>query len=186
MKSVMFLRLFLVLTLTLGFSFSPSFAQDKEKEEETENAERPRGGGGQGQRGGGGQGQRGGGGQGQRGGFPDLSQMTKEERVQWLNERVQQNVVEMIESVELREDQQEAFIKVQAKHETQLLMLQLQGQQVGRDRNKRQAIMGKMQKLGKETAKSMKAVLDKDQNKAYTKKMKERQSQQQGRGGRGR
>jgi hypothetical protein len=92
----------------------------------------------------------------------------------------------MIEAAEVREDQQEAFVKTQAKFEVELIKVQSQMQSVGRDRNKRQALGQARTKAASVASKEMKKILDKDQYKAYQAKMKER-TPQQGRGrGRGR
>jgi hypothetical protein len=190
MKSVVILRFFLTLALAFCISSTQLFSQeDTEKKEETEEKEPEtppqrgqRGGGGGGQRGQGGQGgQRG---QGQRGGLPDMSSLSKEERMARLNEIIQKNVVEMEDVVEIRDDQQEAFVKSQAAFEVEMIKIQGQMQSVGQDRNKRRALGQSRTKASSDTSKAMKKILDKDQMKSYTAKMKERMSQQGQRGGR--
>ena len=140
------------------------------------------------QRGGGGGGGQGRGGQGGGAAFGPVftEDMTKEDRLAAINGFIQKNVLEMAEATEVREDQQEAFVKAQAKYEVESYKLRAQMQAAGRDRAKRQPLAQKMQKLGPATAKEMKAILDKDQMKAYTAKMKERTPQQGQRGGGGR
>ena len=180
MKLLSNFRLFLVFTLGLCISVPPVFSQD-DKEEETDKKEQTDQ---QPQRGKGGQrGGQGGGGQG--GGLPDMSEMTKEERMARLNEIIQKNVVQMVEAVEPREDQQEAFVKTQAGFEVEMIKIQGQMRSVGRDRQKRQGLMQAMNKNSSNTNKAMKKILDKDQMKIYSAKLKERMPQQR-RGGKGR
>ncbi len=176
MKSVTFFRLAFSLALVLGLSSSPIFSQDENEEtpETVENQDRPQRGQGGGQRGPGG-GQR-----GQRG--AQAENLTPEERMKRINELIQKNVTEMAEVVELRTDQQEAFVKAQANYEVQTLKIRGAMQSAGRDREKRQQAMQQMQKLGTETNKAMKKILDKEQFKAFQTKMKERQPQR-GQGG---
>ena len=181
MKSVVILRFFLTLALAFCISSTQLFSQeDTEKKEETEEKE-PETPPQRGQRGGGGGGQ---GGQGQRGGLPDMPNLTKEERMARLNEIIQKNVVEMADAVKIREDQQEAFVKTQAAFEVEMIKIRGQMQSVGQDRNKRRALGQSRTKASSDTSKAMKKILDKDQMKSYTAKMKERMSQQGQRGGR--
>lgn len=168
MKSVL-LRLFLTVALTFGFSAMPLSAQDEETKEEQNENQRGQGGGQRGQRGG----QRG-------GGLGDMSEMTKEERVAHLNKIINTNVVQMIDAAEVREDQQEAFVKAQAKFEIELIKVMSQMQSVGRDRDKRQKLMQARMKATSTVAKEVKKILDKDQFKLYQAKMKERTPQQRG------
>ncbi|MDB2499376.1 MAG: hypothetical protein P8L44_20350 [Opitutales bacterium] len=177
MKSVL-LRLLLTLTLTFGFSTISLSAQDDEKKKEQNENQR-------GQRGQGG-GQRGQGGGQRPGGLGDMSEMSKEERVAHLNKLINTNVVQMIDAAQVREDQQEAFVKAQAKYEIELIKVLGQMQSVGRDRDKRQRLMQTRAKATTAVAKEVKKVLDKDQFKLYQAKMEERTPQQRGRGGRGR
>ena len=67
-------------------------------------------------------------------------------------------------------------------------MIKVQGQMqsVGQDRNKRRALGQSWRKASSDTFKAMKKILDEDQMKAYTAKMKGRTPQQGQRGGRGR
>ncbi|QXD25415.1 hypothetical protein F7C95_05835 [Opitutia bacterium ISCC 51] len=164
MKSVL-LRLFLALTLTFGFSVLPLSAQDEEnKEEQNENQ----------------RGQRGQGGGQRPGGLGDMSEMTKEERMAHLNKLINTNVVQMIDAAQVREDQQEAFVKAQAKFEIELIKVLGQMQSVGRDRDKRQKLMQTRMKATSAVAKEVKKILDKDQFKLYQAKMKERTPQPRG------
>lgn len=164
MKSVL-LRLFLALTLTFGFSVLPLSAQDEEnKEEQNENQ----------------RGQRGQGGGQRPGGLGDMSEMTKEERMAHLNKLINTNVVQMIDASQVREDQQEAFVKAQAKFEIELIKVLGQMQSVGRDRDKRQKLMQTRMKATSAVAKEVKKILDKDQFKLYQAKMKERTPQPRG------
>lgn len=123
------------------------------------------------------------GGGAQRGGGQNMQNLSPEERVKRINEMIQKNVVEMAETVEIREDQQEAFVKAQANYEVQTLKIRGQVQSAGQDREKRMQARQSMQKLAQSTEKAMKGILDKEQFKAYQAKMKERMPQ--GRGGQG-
>lgn len=175
MKLVTVSRLIFALALTSSLSSTPLFSQD-EKDEKTESAEiqdRPQRGQGGGQRGQGG---------GQRAQQENLS---PEERLKRINEMIQNNVMAMAEAVELREDQQELFVKTQASHEVQLLKVRGKMQAAGRDRQLRQQLMQEVQKLNASTSKAMKKILDKEQFKVFQAKMKERQPQRGGRQGGG-
>ncbi len=147
----------------------PLSAQDEETKEEQNENQRGQGGGQRGQRGG----QRG-------GGLGDMSEMTKEERVAHLNKIINTNVVQMIDAAEVREDQQEAFVKAQAKFEIELIKVMSQMQSAGRDRDKRQKLMQARMKATSTVAKEVKKILDKDQFKLYQAKMKERTPPQRG------
>jgi len=175
MKSVLF-RLLLTLTLTFGFSALPLSAQDEENKEEQNENQRGQGGGQRGQGGG----QRGQGGGQRPGGLGDMSKMTKEERMAHLNKLINTNVVQMIDAAQVREDQQEAFVKAQAKFEIELMKVLGQMQSVGRDRDKRQKLMQTRTKATSTVTKEVKKILDKDQFKLYQAKMKERTPQPRG------
>ena len=162
MKSVRFFRLFLFLTLSLGLTALQLSAQ--------------RGGGGGGQRGGGGNNM-----------LPRLTQeMTPEERQKSINEFIQKNVMEMAETVEVREDQQEVFVKTYAKYQVDALKVRFQMANAGRDRDKRRSLGQQLQKLTRDLNSGVKDILDQDQFKAFQKKMRENQPQGRGGGGRGR
>lgn len=174
MKSSQFLRVFLTLAMSLGFLSTQLFSQKESNPGNSgKETERPRQGGG---------GQRGGGPGG--GGGQNTANLSPEERLKRINEMIQRNVVEMAELVEIREDQQEAFVKAHANFEVQSIRVRGQMQQAGQDREKRMDARQKMQKLFADTNKSMKGILDKAQFKAYQEKMKERMPQRGQGGGR--
>ena len=95
-------------------------------------------------------------------------------------------IEEMAEAVEIRDDQVRDFVKAQVQFESTLVKTQLQMQFVGRDRQKRMSLVRGLTDAQSTAAKTIKEILDKNQMKLYTAKMKERVPQQRGRGGRGR
>jgi Spy/CpxP family protein refolding chaperone len=172
MKTSSISHLLFGLALVAGIASTQVFSQDDgEKPKQAEKGkgqQRPQGQGGQG-------GQRG----GQQGG-PDLSNLSPEEQRARLNKMIQERVVEMAEAVEIREDQQEKFVKTQAKFEVAMITSQGQMRQARQeqDRNKMNKLRQASQKANADLTKEMKGILDKEQFKVFQAKLKERMPQQ--------
>ncbi len=124
--------------------------------------------------------------QGDRSG--NRQQLTAEQQRQRLNELIQKNVSEMIEKVALREDQQDAFLKLMVNYEMQNQIGRMKVQQALRERN-----MEERRKLGqmlwtmyRATDRKVKEILDEEQFINYKAAMREKRPQGgQNRGGGG-
>ena len=166
----------LALALIMGLSPASMIltAQENQPSQEEEERQQPRG------RQGGNERARQGGGPGNR------QQLTEEQRRQRINQLIQKNVAEMAEKVELRADQQEAFLKLMINYEVQ--------NQIGRGKIQQAMAARKMEerrKLGqtlwnmyRATDRKVKEILDEEQFINYKAAMRQKRPQgNQNRGG---
>lgn len=106
-------------------------------------------------------------------------QLTAEQQRQRLNELIQKNVAEMVEKVALREDQQDAFLRLMVNYEMQNQIGRMKVQQALRERN-----MEERRKLGqmlwtmyRATDRKVKEILDEEQFNNYKAAMREKRPQ---------
>ena len=115
----------------------------------------------------------------QGGGSGNRQQLTAEQRRQRLNELIQKNVADMVGKVALREDQQEAFLKLMVNYEMQEQIGRMKIQQALSKRN-----MEERRKLGqmlwtmyRATDRKVKEILDEEQFANYKAAMREKRPQ---------
>ena len=175
----------LALAMIIGLSPASSIliAQENQSSQEEERQQpRTRQGGNERSRQGGNERARGG------GGADNRQQLTPEQQRQRLNELIQKNVAEMIEKVALREDQQDAFLRLMVNYEMQNQIGRMKVQQALRERNmeERRKFGQMLWTMYRATDRKVKEILDEEQFTNYKAAMRAKRPQgNQNRGGAG-